>query len=108
MIFWFQPEPIISKMLFYGLKNIFGEKLPRVLPKIPHTDVFKIMYEKILNDSSGRWMCSASSMGVQVSFLGVSSFSFKKFQEVSRSLNGGQFQEVSRSVKKWTIPFLCF
>ena len=61
------------------------------------------MYEKILNDSSGRWMCSASSMGVQVSFLGVSSFSFKKcqevwmvdnfkkFQEVSRFLNGGQF-----------------
>ena len=82
MIFWFQPEPIISKMLFYGLKNIFGEKLPRVLPKIPHTDVFKIMYEKILNDSSGRWMCSVSSMGVQVSFLGVSSFSFKKCQEV--------------------------
>ena len=94
MIFWFQPEPIISKMLFYGLKNIFGEKLPRVLPKIPHTDVFKIMYEKILNDSSGRWMCSVSSMGIQGSFLGVSSFSFKKFQEVSRSLNGGQFQEV--------------
>ena len=59
-------------------------------------------------DSSGRWMCSVSRMGVQVSSLGVSSFSFKKFQEVSRSLNGGQFQEVSRSVKKWTNPFLCF
>ena len=98
MIFWFQPEPIISKMLFYGLKNILGEKLPRVLPKIPHTDVFKIMYEKILNDSSGRWMCSVSSMGVQVSFLGVSSFSFKKFE----------WWTISRSVKKWTIPFLCF
>ena len=81
MIFWFQPEPIISKMLFYDLKNILGEKLPRMLPKIPHTDVFKIMYEKILNDSCGRWMYSVSSMEVQVSFLGVPSFSFKKFKE---------------------------
>ena len=53
-----------------------------MLPKIPHTDVYKIMYEKILNDSSGRWMCSVSSVGVQVSFLEVSSFSFKKCQEV--------------------------
>ena len=79
-----------------------------MLPKIPHTDVFKIMYEKFLNDSSGRWMCSVSSMGVQVSFLGVSSFSFKKFQEVSRSLNGGQFQEVSRFLNGGQFHFCVF
>ena len=67
-------------------------------------------------DSRGRWMCSVSRMGVQVSSLRVSNFKFqfqkvfKKCQEVSRILNDGhfkKFQEVSGSLDGGQFHFLC-
>ena len=92
--FWFQPEPIISKMLFYGLKNIFGEKLSKSVTKI---STYRCIQDYVWEDFEWfKWEVDVFSFK-----CGGSSFIFRSFKF--------QFQEVSRSVKKfewWTISFL--